>query len=92
MALTLAVFGQSVALVLVGEGVRYLSTQSAGASAADEPTLLATLEDYGIQAWAEEAALRDAGIMAEQLPHTFRPASAARIAGLIAASRHTWGW
>lgn len=92
MALTTAIFGQSVALVLVGEGVRYLQPHGASTSATDTLALLASLDDYGIQGWAEESALREAGMTVAHLPKAFRAAAPPDIAGLIAASRHLWGW
>ncbi|MCK0536302.1 DsrE family protein [Alcanivorax quisquiliarum] len=89
MALTTAVFGQSVALLLVGDGVRHLQPPSADSSFAEA---LASLVDYGIQGWVDEGALREAGIAVADLPSAFRAASMAEIAAVMAASRHLWGW
>ena len=97
MALTTAVFGQSVALLLLGDGVRHLQPRIAEPRSADsscEEALapLAALVDYGIQGWADEDALREAGIAVADLPSAFRAAPMAEIAAVMAASRHLWGW
>lgn len=94
MALTTAVFGQSVALLLVGDGVRHLQPRIAEPRSADSSfaEALASLLDYGIQGWVDEGALREAGIAVADLPSAFRAASMAEIAAVMAASRHLWGW
>lgn len=91
MALTLAVFGQSVALLFLGDGVRHLlapgNTPGRGCQ-----TTLASLPDYGITGWADEAALAQAGIDAVALPAPVTPLASEDVAALVARARHVWGW
>lgn len=92
MALTTAVFGQAVTLLLVGEAVRHLQPGNLALTSTGELAALTSLADYGIQGWAESEALHQAGMAAVDLPNPFRAASRAEISGLIASSRHLWGW